>query len=156
MTRGSPLFATILFMLAGCATPPPQGPMVNDTSFYLGRFDKVWEVTMKVLEKKSLEVKEFDRENGEITTRFTNYSVGPKAHHELDKIAERPEVRLGLYTQVGYSVSIKIIAVNDMSTQVKIRANIEAYDTNATRKWHPCKSKGVIERELLERIRGSL
>jgi hypothetical protein len=43
-----------------------------------------------------------------------------------------------------------------MSTQVKIRANIEAYDTNATRKWHPCKSKGVIERDLLERIRGSL
>jgi hypothetical protein len=156
MTRGFPLFATILFMLAGCATPPPQGPMVNDTSFYLGRFDKVWEVTMKVLEKKSLEVKDLDRENGEITTRFTNYSVGPKAHHELDKIAERPEVRLGLYTQVGYSVSIKIIAVNDMSTQVKIKANIEAYDTNATRKWHPCKSKGVIERELLERIRGSL
>ena len=156
MTRRLPLYITVLFMIAGCATPPPQGPMVDDTSFYLGRFDKVWEVTMKVLEKKSLEVKDMDKEKGEITTQFTNYSVGAKAHHELDKIAERPELRLGLYTQVGYSVNIKLVAINEMSTQVKITASIEAYDTNITKKWQPCRSKGVIERELLDKIRNSL
>lgn len=156
MTRRIPLCTAVLFMLAGCASPPPQGPMVDDTSFYLGRFDKVWEVTMKVLEKKSLEVNNMDKERGEITTRFVNYSVGAKAHHELEKIAERPELRLGLYTQVGYSVNIRLVAINEMSTQVKIKANIEAYDTNVTKKWQPCKSKGVIERELLEKIRNSL
>ena len=156
MTRRLPLYTTVLFMIAGCATPPPQGPMVDDTSFYLGRFDKVWEVTIKVLEKKSLEVKDMDKEKGEITTQFTNYSVGAKAHHELDKIAERPELRLGLYTQVGYSVNIKLVAINEMSTQVKITASIEAYDTNITKKWQPCRSKGVIERELLDKIRNSL
>jgi len=156
MTGRVHLYTAVLFLLAGCATPPPQGPMVDDTSFYLGRFDKVWEVTMKVLEKKSLEVKEIDKEKGEIITRFTNYSVGAKAHHELEKIAEKPELRLGLYTQVGYSVNIKLVAINEMSTQVKIKAIIEAYDTNVTKKWQPCKSKGVLERELLEKIRDSL
>ncbi|HPE44252.1 MAG TPA: hypothetical protein PK380_00120, partial [Deltaproteobacteria bacterium] len=93
---------------------------------------------------------------GEITTKFVNYSVGAKAHHELEKIAEKPELRLGLYTQVGYSVTIRLAAINEMSTQVKITADIEAYDTNVTKKWQPCKSKGVIERELLEKIRDSL
>lgn len=156
MTGRVHLYSTVLLLLAGCATTPPQGPMVDDTSFFLGRFDKVWEVTMKVLEKKSLEVKEFDKEKGEITTRFVNYSVGARAHHELEKIAEKPELRLGLYTQVGYSVNIRIVAVNEMSTQVKIKATIEAYDTNVTKKWQPCRSKGVIERELLESIRNSL
>lgn len=156
MTRRVPLLALALSILAGCATPPPAGPMVNDTSFYLGRFDKVWESTMKVLEKQSLEVKDIDKEKGEITTRFTNYSVGPKAHHELEKIAEKPDLRLGLYTQVGYSVTIRVVAINDMSTQVKITASIEAYDTNVTKKWQPCRSKGILERELLEKIRNSL
>ena len=156
MTRRVHLLTATLIMRSGCATPPPQGPMVDDTSFYLGRFDKVWEVTMKVLEQKSLEVKDIDKEKGEITTGFVNYSVGAKAHHDLDKIAERPELRLGLYTQVGYSVNIKLVAINDMSTQVKITANIEAYDTNVTKKWQHCRSKGVIERELLEKIRNSL
>ncbi|HPI91618.1 MAG TPA: hypothetical protein PLT09_00710 [Deltaproteobacteria bacterium] len=156
MTRRFPVFTAALFMLAGCATPQPQGPMVDDTSFFLGSFDKVWEVTFKVLEKNSLVVKDFDREKGEITTKFANYSVGPKAHHELDTIAERPQVRLGLYTQVGYTLTLRLVAVNDMNTQVKVTAHIEAYDTNATKKWQPCISKGVLEREMLEKIRNSL
>jgi len=118
MTRKILPCTAVLFLFAACATPPPQGPMIDDTSF--------------------------------------TYSVGAKAHHELEKIAEKPELRLGLYTQVGYSVTIRLAAINEMSTQVKITADIEAYDTNVTKKWQPCKSKGVIERELLEKIRDSL
>jgi hypothetical protein len=43
-----------------------------------------------------------------------------------------------------------------MSTQVKVTANIEAYDTNVTQKWQKCVSKGILEREILEQIRASL
>ncbi|HQI80068.1 MAG TPA: hypothetical protein PLR71_00790 [Deltaproteobacteria bacterium] len=156
MSKIFPIMLAVL--LAGCATTKqPAGPMVDDTSFYLARFDKVWEVTMKVLEKKSLPVKELDKEKGEITTAFFNsYSVGVKAHADLEKIAERPNVKLALYTQVGYSVTIRLTPINDMSTQVKVIAHVEAYDSNATKKWQPCRSKGVVERELLELIRSSL
>jgi len=146
----------LLMILMGCATPQPPAPMVDDTSFFLGRFDKVWDVTLKVLEKKSLTIKDIDKEKGEIITRFANYSVGAHAHQDLLNIAEKPELRLGLYTQVGYSLTIKLTPINDMSTQVKITANIEAYDTNVTQKWQKCISKNVIERELLEKIRSSL
>ena len=146
----------LLIILMGCATAQPPVPMVDDTSFFLGRFDKVWDVTLKVLEKKSLTIKDINKEKGEIITLFANYSVGAHAHQDLLNIAEKPELRLGLYTQVGYSLTITLTPINDMSTQVKITANIEAYDTNVTQKWQKCISKNVIERELLEKIRSSL
>ncbi len=146
----------LLIILMGCATAQPPVPMVDDTSFFLGRFDKVWDVTLKVLEKKSLTIKDINKEKGEIITLFANYSAGAHAHQDLLNIAEKPELRLGLYTQVGYSLTITLTPINDMSTQVKITANIEAYDTNVTQKWQKCISKNVIERELLEKIRSSL
>ena len=151
------LISVLLMILMGCATPQqPPAPMVDDTSFFLGRFDKVWDVALKVLEKKSLTIKDINKEKGEIITRFANYSVGAHAHQDLQNIAEKPELRLGLYTQVGYSLTIKLTPINDMSTQVKITANIDAYDTNVTQKWQKCISKNVIERELLEKIKSSL
>jgi len=151
-----PIIVTFLIFLAGCATAPSPAPAVDDTSFFLGRYDKVWDATLKVLEKKSLSIKDINKETGEIVTRFANYSVGPRAHHDLENIAEKPDLRLGLYTQVGYSYTIRITPINDMSTQVKVTANIEAYDKNATQKWHKCKSNNVLERELLDRIKASL
>jgi hypothetical protein len=129
---------------------------VEDTSFYLARFDKVWDVTRKVLERESIPIKTAEKERGEITTKFVNYSTGTKAHHQLDDIAERPEIRLAIYTQVGYSLIIHIVPTSEMSTKVKVSAKIEAYDKNATQKWHVCHSKYVIERKLMEKIRSEL
>lgn len=156
MMRSSALFLMLLILITGCATPPQAVTTGEDRSFFLGRFDKVWDTTLKELEKKSINVKDVNKEKGEITTRFVNYSVGPGAHHDVEKIAEKPNIQLGLYTQVGYTLTIRIIPISDMSTQVKVTANIEAYDTNVTKKWYPCKSKGVVERELLEKIRANL
>ena len=156
MTSRYPVLVFLLVILTGCATAAPPGPMVDDTYFFLGRYDKAWDATLKVLEKRSLAIKDIHKEKGEIITRFVNYSVGPHAHRDLENIAERPDIRLGLYTQVGYSLTIKLTPVNDMSTQVKVTANIEAYDTNVTRKWQKCVSKNILEREILEQIRASL
>jgi hypothetical protein len=153
LTARYSLVLSLLAVLTGCITAAPPAPIIDDSSFYLGRFDKVWDVTLKVLEKKSLAVKEINKEKGEIITRFVNYSVGVHAHNDLENIAVKPDILLGLYTQVGYTLAIKLTPINDMSTQVKITATIEAYDTNVTQKWQKCPSKGIIERELLDKIK---
>jgi hypothetical protein len=145
----------LLLLITGCATVPPA-PTAEDTFFYLARFDKVWVITQKVLEKESIPLKTAEKETGEITTKFVNYSAGHKAHYELDDIAEKPEIRLAIYTQVGYSLSIQVTPTSEMSTKVKINAKIEAYEKNVTQKWHECRSKNVIERKLLEKIRSEL
>ena len=109
------------------------------------------------LQKEAIPVKTMEKEKGIIETKFVNYSVGPQAHHDIEKIAEKPsEIRLAIWSQVGYTLSIQITPINDMSTKARIRAHIEAYDKNATKKWHECNSYGIIEDEILEKIRSQL
>jgi hypothetical protein len=143
-------------IFTGCVTVLPPPPM-EETSFYLARYDKVWTTTLDVLDKQSILVLSSDKSKGTITTsRFVNFSVGEKAHNKIEEIAYRPELSLGLYTHVHYSFTLLVVPNGEMSTQVKAAANIEAYDTNLTHRWHGCVSKNVVERELLEKIRAAL
>jgi hypothetical protein len=147
----------MLFSLitTGCATLEPP-PAKTETSFFLARYDKVLETAVRVLENQTIPVQSSNKEKGIITTRFVNYSMGEKAHHDMEKIAYKPDVFLALYTQVRYSYTIQVIPMSGMSMQVKIAATIEAYDQNVTHKWHACVSKNVLERKLLEQIRAEL
>lgn len=146
----------LVLSVPGCAVAPKPPPTLEDTSFFLARYDNVWEKSLKVLEREGLPVKEADKATGLIITKFVNYSVGMRAHQEIEDIAERPDIRLALFSQVGYSLSIRIAPAGDMSSQLTITSRIEAYDKNATQKWHPCRSRNVVERKMLEKIRAVL
>jgi len=147
------LYLTIL--LAGCAAATPK-PAELETSFYLARYEKVWGTTQSVLGKQSIPIASLDENKGLIITKPVTYSMGERAHNAVEEIAYRPDVFLGLYTQVRYAYTIRIIPSGEMSTQIKVMANIEAYDKNVTHKWHSCRSKNVVERGLLEKIRAQL
>lgn len=148
--------AVFMFSLFGCASAPPPH-FREDTTFYLARYDKVWDACIKALAEQGTSVKAADKENGIITTHFMNYSVGPQAHHDIEKIAVKPSaIRLAIWSQVGYTLSIRIIPINDMSTKVRVTAHIEAYDKNVTKQWHKCISYGIIEDTVLQNIRSHL
>lgn len=145
-----------LCALYGCAGTPEPQPM-QDTEFYLARYDNVWETTLEALRHESIPVGSMDREKGLITTTFVNYSAGPQAHHGVESIARRPyDPRMAIWSQVVYKLTIHITPITDMSTKVRITARIEAYDKNVTREWHECLSLGVIENEFLGKIRARL
>ena len=150
------IVAVLIVSLSGCATtPPPQ--QKEDTAFYLARFNKVWDACLMTLEEEAIPIETMEKEKGLITTEYVNYSVGPQAHHEIEKIAQKPSAeRLAIWSQVGYTLSILITPINDMSTKVRVTAHIEAYDKNVTKQWHECISYGVIENIILERIRSQL
>lgn len=153
--KNSSIIFVLLFVMTSCATFEPP-PATSETSFFLARYDKVLATTVKTLEKQSIPVQSSNKEKGIITTKSVNYSMGEKAHHDMENIAYRPDVLLGLYTRVRYSYTIQVIPMNEMSMQVIVAANIEAYDQNVTHKWHACVSKNVLERKLLEQIRAGL
>ena len=143
-----------LLLTTGCATIQPEPG--DDTALYLTRRDKIWETTLSVLEETSIPIKSLDEEKGIIVTRFVNYAAGPGAHHAIDEIAERPVVRLAIFSQVGYRLTISITPVSEMSTMIRVIATIEAYDSNVTKTWHPCPTKNVLEDRLLDKIRSRI
>ena len=150
------LIAVVLILtLSGCASAPEPRPK-EDTAFYLARFDNVWDAALMALEEEAIPIETMEKEKGLITTGFVNFSVGPQAHHEIEKIAQKPETRLAIWSQVGYTLSILITPINDMSTKARIKAHIEAYDKNVTRQWHECTTNGFIEDMILEKIRAQL
>jgi hypothetical protein len=151
------LIAVVLILaLSGCASAPEPRPK-EDTAFYLARFDNVWDAALMALEEEAIPIETMEKEKGLITTGFVNFSVGPQAHHEIDKIAQRPSAtRLAIWSQVGYTLSILVTPINDMSTKARVTAHIEAYDKNVTQQWHECITNSVIEDMILEKIRAQL
>jgi len=143
-------------LLAGCATSSSIEKPIEDTAFYLARFDAVWDAAIATLEKESIPIKSIEKGKGLITTKFVNYAVGSDAHQDLDKIAERPSIRLAIWSQVGYALTILVTPINNMTTKVKITAKIEAYDKNVTSNWHVCKTNKRLEDQLLELIRSKI
>lgn len=146
-----------LVLAYGCASAPEPAKTKDDNAFYLARFDKVWDASLAALAEESITVNSMNKDKGVIVTKFINYSVGTQAHHEIENIARKPSAaRLAVYSQVGYTMSILITPINDMSTRVKVTAHIEAYDKNVTQEWHECVSNRVIENKILEKIRTQL
>lgn len=151
------MFLWAVLLLYGCASAPEPVRTKDDNAFYLARFDKVWDAALAALAEESITVDSMNKDKGVIVTKFINYSVGQQAHHEIEKIAGKPSsTRLAVYSQVGYTMSILITPINDMSTKVKVTAHIEAYDKNVTQEWHECTSNRVIENRILEKIRTQL
>ncbi len=148
------LTATLIW---GCAAPQKPAVSNEDTAFYLARFDEVWDATLAALRTESIAVESMNKDRGVIATKFVSFSSGPQAHYEIGEIAEPPsDVRLALWSQVGYTLSILITPISDMSTRVKVIAHVEAYDKNATQEWHGCASNKSIESKFIEKIRAHL
>ncbi len=146
-----------MLFLMGCASTPHPVKAIDDTAFYLARFDKVWDASLATLAAEQIPLDNMNKEKGILLTKFVNYSVGPQAHHEIGAIAQKPSAaRLAFWSQVGYTLSILITPINDMSTKVKVTAHIEAYDKNVSQEWHECISNKVIENRIIEKIRAQL
>jgi hypothetical protein len=151
-----PILLTAI-LISGCAAVQKPVVPAEDTGFYLARYDEAWDATLAVLHGESIIIDSMNKDRGVIVTKFVNYSSGPQAHYEIDAIAKRPsDVRLALWSQVGYTLNILITPMSDMSTKVKVIAHIEAYDKNTTQEWHECTSTKVVEGRLIEKIRAQL
>jgi hypothetical protein len=143
--------------LSGCASVSRPARPAEDSAYCLASFNKVWDASVMALAEEHIPVDTLSKDKGVISTKFVNYSMGPKAHYELDAIAEKPSAaRLAIWSQVGYTLSILITPVTDMGTQIKVTAHIEAYDKNISQEWHRCVSKKVIESRIVEKIKAQL
>lgn len=140
------------FALAGCATAPVKAPDFENSRAFQVPFDKTWGAIVAVIAENAFPIEAIEKESGIITTKPTLFANTWKAEKLIDSLAVRPGVFLGVWTKGRFTLSVFATKVNDTVTGVKVTSNIEAYEGNITYSWHPCQSKGIIEKAFLNNI----
>lgn len=137
----------LLVFLIGCATSPVKPPVVKDTEIFQAPFNRVWKATVATIANMALPVESIEKESGLLTTRFIRFSLT-----ELNRIAQTPRTFLGVWSTGRYTLSIFVSSTSKDTTKVKITTHIEAFESNVTKTWHVCYSKGILERQILNSI----
>jgi starvation-inducible outer membrane lipoprotein len=141
-----------LVLLASCATKPPVKPTIKDTQIMQAPFDRVWTATVSTLAEMALPIESMDKGSGLITTRSVMLTGGWAAPKEIDRVAQKPSVFLGIWSAGKYTLRVFVRPNGKDSAKVKITTHIEAYEDYMTGKWYTCYSKGVIEKEIFDSI----
>lgn len=150
------LVVLLLVIFTGCATTQMVRPTIQDTDAIQAPFDKVWGAVVATLAEMALPIEAIEKESGLVTTKFVTFASGILAQNEIDRIAQRPSVFLGTWSQGRYTVSIFVTSSGENTTRVKITIHIEAFEDNVTKGWYVCYSKGVIEQRIFDSVRSKI
>lgn len=142
----------LLVILAGCATAPADKPPIKDAQTIQAPFDEVWRATVSTLAEMALPIESMDKGNGSITIGVVRFTGGWAAPKEINRVAKKPSVFLGTWSAGRYTLSLFVRPNGEDATRVKITTHIEAYEDYITGKWHTCRSKGVIEKQIFDSI----
>lgn len=128
-------------------------PIKNSEVFILP-FDKVWAGIVSVISEMSLPIQSIEKESGLITTQFI--LDNSNEWEPAKKMAYTPSVFLGTWTGCRYSYSFFVNKQSENQTNVRINTHIEGYESNVTKNWHVCPSRGILENNFFERLKLSL
>lgn len=142
------------FIVAGCGSPAVR-LQITDTDVIEAPFDDVWAAVVASLAERDFTIEAIEKESGLITTKHMIFLDGIYTQRELERVATMPSNPLATWVQARLSINVFVKAAAG-GTKVKITTNIEAYDSNVSKRWHPCYSKGVIEQQIFDQIRASL
>ena len=143
-----------IILLSSCA--PLVAPEIVDTFVFDAPFDTVWGATVATIADKSLPIEAIEKESGIITTKQVTFASGFLADREIERVAIRPSIFLGTWSNGRYSLSIYVNQISESQTKMTITSHIEALENNMTKSWHVCYSKGIIEVDVWESIRGKV
>ncbi|MBN2380018.1 hypothetical protein JXM67_09485 [candidate division WOR-3 bacterium] len=155
----------ILISLTGCfffgqRKPPISWDELQEKQkvTYLSAYDDVWDAALVALSNQKIE--EIDKESGFITTREKNVSAS-----QLDDYAWSPSYgsfwyyeNSGAMDEARYWINLKVSAVSEESTEVRVTPNFEAHlrewtwDTTSPMVWKSLRSRGVLEDIIVGRI----
>lgn len=143
--------------ISGCATTTQMvKPDIQNSSTIQASYDKVWGALMATLAEKAYPIESVEKESGLITTKFVNFASGYGANKEIKRVSQRPSVFMGTWNQGRYTLSIFVNSKDNIATDIKITAHIEAYENNMTNSWHICQTKGVVESDILQAVSSKL
>lgn len=152
MKKLNPLFLAVI--LFSCTMPPQEArEPIKDSEVFNSPFNKVWAGIVSTIAEMSLPIQSIEKESGLITTQFITDKSG---WEPVKNLAYNPTVLLGTWTGCRYTYSIFVNTLSENQTKVKVNTHIEGFESNVTKDWHVCQSKGILEDQFFNMLRSSL
>lgn len=142
----------LISSLIGCTTSVER-PDIKNTEVINAPYDRVWSALVATISERGYQIDVIEKESGILNTKTVSLDAGIGGDVDIDDIAVRPSVMLGIWNRVNYSYSIHVTETGDNMSRVQINTYIEAYERNMTEEWHRCYSRGILENRIFESIR---
>lgn len=148
MRLASFLAFALLLSVTACTTVPQGGYSSAPTDrTYNAGYDRVWGVLVGGLSAKYT-IKNIDKASGLITLEPVTLGSGILTPSQLRPYAYEPANLLGTWSDSRAIVSF-YVSKQGKGTNVRVTAQISAFENNVTHTWQPWVSKGVIEQTFL-------
>lgn len=143
--------AALTASLLAAQTPKRDLP---DSIKFVNKFEIVWNVVRGTLNEMDYRIDLEDRQGGKITTKPYEFITGTLTSSEVDKVAIKQDVATGNWLRARYSVEALLENVSPTETMLTISTRMEGLNRNldASEKWLPLESLGIIERRILGKI----
>ena len=151
-------FAAVTAVLVAITALPASGqspkPSHPDPVKFLNKYDIVFNVVRSVLADSEYSIELEDRKGGRIVTKPYEFITGSLTSSEADKVALKKNTITGDWIRARYSVEALVEIVTPAETMLTIRTRFEALnrEIDATEKWLPLESLGVIEKRIMGKV----
>jgi len=144
----------VIVIFVGCASIPPPAPTepIQDTFIIAGNLSEVWTVILDSLTTLSIPIRVIEKESGLISTDMVIFASGYNCLKTIDEYAVHPTIILDVWDSGRLSLNIIAIQKEEGLTQIKIVPHIETFESNVTKSWHICQSRGTFERNFATAI----
>ncbi|MFH1367707.1 MAG: hypothetical protein ABII64_01145 [Elusimicrobiota bacterium] len=121
-------------------------------------YNVVWGALLQTFAEKGIVTNIIDKESGVLSSKDIvfedNLSFSSKdnfvADDEIKRISERPSVFMAVWKAGRFKYNILLRQIDQQSCNIRITCDVEAF--NNIDGWRKCKSKGILEQELLDSI----
>lgn len=159
------VFALVAFAMTGCFIFGTRKPPITYEELqakqqvtFTAPYEAVWDACLVALSTQK--ISEIDKESGLITTREQNVSAD-----KMDEYAWHPDYTSfwfyqssGALDDARYWINIKVSALSEESTEVRITPNFEVHirewpwDSTSAMTWQRVRSRGVVEDAIVAKI----
>ena len=148
-------------IVAGCCTATqgaaPSKTAIQDTVLYAAPFDKVWGAVVATLAEEEYPIGAIDKSSGLITTQQVVLLELVRAVAYADSYVVVP---IGLFGMSDPPFRLRVMlnvfasSQDSGSTRVRVTAHFEGWKDREG--WNAYRSKGLLEKRLLDAVRAKL
>lgn len=140
--------------LSGCATTQVQQTQQRTSAKINASQDKVWSMLIQGFAEQGVPFKIVEKDSGLIVTedfKFTVQQIG-YGNKYMGRYIYAPKGFLAVWDGLKANLTVSLSPAGESQTNVRIKANYAAYESNVSKSWVPAQSTGSLESAMLDRL----